>query len=95
LRPGILGYSTAAFAIRREAKEGPMQAELSLAGDGIALRGIRATPRRASRTYARKRVCAAAGCSTQLSVYNASRLCWQHEPSHPFILRIERKDKRN
>jgi hypothetical protein len=72
-----------------------MQTELSLAGEGVALHGIRATPRRASRTYAGKRVCAAAGCATLLSMYNASRLCWQHEPSHPFILRIERKDKRN
>jgi hypothetical protein len=72
-----------------------MRAELSLGGDGIALRGIRATPRRASRTYSGRRVCVAAGCTTLLSVYNASRLCWQHEPTHPFILRIERKDKRN
>jgi hypothetical protein len=72
-----------------------MQAELSLTGDGVALRGLSAGPRRASRTYTRKRVCAAEGCSTLLSMYNASRLCWQHEPSHPFILRIERKDKRS
>ena len=24
------------------------------------------------------RTCAAPGCSTKLSVYNASELCWQH-----------------
>jgi hypothetical protein len=71
-----------------------MQTELRVAGDTVALRGIRAAPRRASRTFAGKRVCAAAGCSTLLSMYNASRLCWQHEPTHPFVLRIERKDKR-
>jgi len=73
-----------------------MQAsELSVAGNSVALRGIRATPRRASRTYEGKRTCGAAGCTTLLSIYNASKLCWQHEPTHPFILRIERKDKRN
>ena len=72
-----------------------MQAsDVSFTGEAVALRGIRATPRRASRTYSGKRVCAAAGCSTLLSMYNASKLCWQHEPSHPFVLRIERKDKR-
>lgn len=71
-----------------------MQAELRVVGDTVALRGVRATPRRASKTFAGKRVCAATGCSTLLSMYNASRLCWQHEPTHPFVLRIERKDKR-
>lgn len=30
------------------------------------------------RSFAVDRVCAAAGCSTRLSVYNASNLCWQH-----------------
>jgi hypothetical protein len=71
-----------------------MQAfDLSIAGESVALRGIRATPRRASRTYAGKRVCSSPGCTTVLSMYNASMLCWQHEPSHPFVLRIERKDK--
>jgi hypothetical protein len=72
-----------------------MQADLSIAGESIALRGVRAAPRRASRTYQGKRTCAAAGCETLLSMYNASKLCWQHEPLHPFILRIERKDKRS
>jgi hypothetical protein len=73
-----------------------MQAtDMSIAGERVALRGIRATPRRASRTYSGRRVCAAADCSTLLSMYNASKLCWQHEPSHPFVLRIERKDKRS
>jgi hypothetical protein len=28
------------------------------------------------------RVCDAPGCSTVLSVYNASPLCWQHEGRH-------------
>jgi hypothetical protein len=75
-----------------------MQAsDLSIAGEAVALRGVRATPSRASRTYTgtAKRVCAAGGCSTLLSIYNASKLCWQHEPTHPFVLRIERKDKRS
>ena len=69
--------------------------DLSFADESVTLRGIRATPRRASRTYEGKRTCAAQGCSTLLSRYNASKLCWQHEPLHPFILRIERKDKRS
>ena len=67
----------------------------SIVGEAVALRGIRATPRRASRAYEGKRTCAASGCTTLLSRYNASKLCWQHEPLHPFILRIERKDKRS
>jgi hypothetical protein len=29
-----------------------------------------------------------------LSVYNPSPFCWQHEEAHPFVLKIERKDKR-
>jgi hypothetical protein len=68
--------------------------DLRIAGEPVVLRGLSATPGRALRTYAGKRVCGAAGCTTVLSVYNASQLCWQHEPSHPFVLRIERKDKR-
>jgi hypothetical protein len=68
--------------------------DLGMSGESVALRGIRATPRRASRTYEGRRTCAAADCTTVLSRYNASKLCWQHEPLHPFILRIERKDKR-
>ena len=31
-----------------------------------------------SRTTKRGRVCAEPGCSTTLSVYNASDYCWQH-----------------
>jgi hypothetical protein len=73
-----------------------MQAsELSVSGDSVALRGIRPIARRASRTYAPKRVCTVPECSTLLSMYNASKLCWQHEPLHPYILRIERKDKKS
>ncbi len=63
--------------------------------ESVALRAVRPTARRASRTYEGERTCAAAGCSTVLSRYNSSKLCWQHEPLHPFILRIERKDKRS
>jgi hypothetical protein len=71
-----------------------MQASnVSIAGENVALRGIMAVPHRSSRTYSNKRTCAAEGCSTVLSMYNASPLCWQHEPLHPFVLRIERKDK--
>jgi hypothetical protein len=73
-----------------------MQASnLSIAGERVALRGIRPVARRASRTYEDKRVCGATGCSTLLSKYNSSVFCWQHEPLHPYILRIERKDKKS
>ena len=45
---------------------------------------------RANRTYPADRVCDADECDTRLSIYNGSTLCWQHEPSHRFVLRIER-----
>jgi hypothetical protein len=35
-----------------------------------------------SRSYRKDRVCGAAGCSTVLSVYNASVLCSVHERRH-------------
>jgi hypothetical protein len=36
-----------------------------------------------SRSYRQDRVCGAAGCSTVLSVYNASVLCSVHERRYP------------
>jgi hypothetical protein len=39
-------------------------------------------------------MCASDGCATVLSVYNPSPYCWQHEEAHPFVLKIERRDKR-
>lgn len=47
-----------------------------------------------SRTYPRGRVCAAQGCSARLSIYNASRLCWQHEPMHAYSMRAPKKPRR-
>jgi hypothetical protein len=47
-----------------------------------------------TRTYARGRTCRAPGCSTVLSIYNGSRLCWQHEPIRPFILRAPHPGRR-
>ena len=69
-------------------------AQVSVGGERFALRGIVARPRRHSRTYAPKRTCGSDGCTTVLSVYNPSAFCWQHEEAHPFVLKIERKDKR-
>ena len=43
-----------------------------------------------SRTYRKGRVCSAEGCGTRLSIYNASRLCWQHEPLHVYSVRTPR-----
>ena len=31
------------------------------------------------------RICEASRCSTVLSRYNYSELCWQHEPRHEFL----------
>lgn len=69
-------------------------AQVSVGGESLALRGIVARPRRHSRTYAAKRTCASRGCTTVLSVYNPAEFCWQHEQAHPYVLKIERKDKR-
>jgi hypothetical protein len=34
-------------------------------------------------TYPEKRACSAPGCTTRLSIYNASRFCWLHDPIRP------------
>jgi len=34
----------------------------------------------ANRTHPDGRVCAADECDTRLSIYNGSKLCWQHAP---------------
>lgn len=34
-------------------------------------------------TFPRKRVCQVPGCSTLLSMYNASLSCWLHDSSGP------------
>jgi hypothetical protein len=48
---------------------------------------------RANRTYPSDRVCAAEGCTTKLSIYNRSELCWQHEPVRTYVSRGKRKRK--
>ena len=47
----------------------------------------------ASRTYPPRRACAERDCTTQLSIYNARELCWQHEPKRSFVLRAPRKSR--
>ena len=42
---------------------------------GVPMRGKEASAR-----PARGRVCAAPGCDTVLSTYNATSLCWLHAP---------------
>lgn len=54
---------------------------------------IRELPR-ANRTYEKDRVCATAGCTTKLSVYNRWDHCWQHEPVHEYISRGKRRSRR-
>ena len=51
---------------------------------------VRQLPK-ASRTFAPGRVCAHEDCSTKLSIYNRSELCWQHEPIRPYVERGQRK----
>ena len=51
---------------------------------------VGALPRR-NRTYSAGRVCEDPTCATRLSIYNRSKLCWQHEPVHAFVARGKRK----
>ena len=36
------------------------------------------------------RVCSEAGCTTYLSTYNPSCVCWQHETPRPSLVRADR-----
>lgn len=49
---------------------------------------------RKARMFEGGRVCAAVGCGTRLSVYNAQPLCWQHEAPHPYVVRSGRRRRR-
>jgi hypothetical protein len=53
---------------------------------------VRELPRK-NRTYPGGRVCAQEGCTTKLSVYNRSSMCWQHEPVRPYFERGRRKSE--
>ena len=48
---------------------------------------------RANRVYSTGRVCAHEGCETRLSMYNKSKLCWQHEPLRYDVLRGRKKKR--
>lgn len=60
--------------------------------DSLVLRGspVHPLPRR-NRVWGSGRVCAAEGCSTRLSIYNRSTLCWAHEPIHYYVSRGRKK----
>jgi hypothetical protein len=62
--------------------------------DTLVMRGapVRPLPR-PSRVWRAGRVCAEEGCGTQLSIYNRSPLCWQHEPVRYQLARGKRKTK--
>ena len=47
----------------------------------------------ANRTYGKGRVCAAEGCETRISIYNGSKLCWQHEPARIRLPHGQRKKR--
>jgi len=63
--------------------------------DTLTMRGapVRPLPR-PSRTWTRGRVCTAEGCTTQLSIYNRSPLCWVHEPVKFHLARGKRRSKK-
>ena len=60
--------------------------------ESLILRGasVQTLPRR-NRTWGRGRVCAEEGCTTRLSMYNRSKLCWNHEPIRYYIARGRKK----
>jgi len=62
--------------------------------DALVMRGapVRPLPR-PNRVWGAGRVCVEEGCSTKLSIYNKSTLCWQHEPLHYQLARGKRKSK--
>ena len=64
----------------------------------VDIRGLRGELVRSlpapSRTYQAGRVCAVEGCGTQLSIYTASSLCWQHEPLRAYVVRAPKKRRR-
>lgn len=63
-------------------------------GSSLTMRGehAHALPR-ANRVYEAGRVCAEEGCDTRLSMYNRSKLCWQHEPLRYDVLRGRKKKR--
>jgi hypothetical protein len=56
-----------------------------------SLTGALGTRRRPFRTHQRNRICTAQGCTTRLSIYNSSALCWQHQARRPYVQRAERR----
>jgi hypothetical protein len=61
----------------------------------MPVRAIAVPPKGTSKTYPSDRVCEATGCTTRLSVYNASSFCWQHEVAHPFVFRVDHRVERS
>ena len=79
-------------------RRGPPGAVANPGGGSMAEQGyrgarIRELPK-ANRTYAGGRVCAAADCSTRLSIYNRWDFCWQHEPVHDYVPRGKRRSRK-
>lgn len=62
--------------------------------DTLSMRGapVRPLPR-PNRVWTAGRVCVEEGCSTQLSIYNRSELCWLHEPIKYHLARGKRRAK--
>ncbi len=50
---------------------------------------------RLGRVHEPGRVCQQDGCTTVLSIYNATGWCWQHEKPHAYVLQAPRKRRRD
>jgi hypothetical protein len=64
-----------------------------MADEGFRGQAVRSLPR-ANKQYQADRICAAAGCTTKLSIYNKWDYCWQHEPVHTYIARGKRRSRK-
>lgn len=59
---------------------------VGLERDQLRLYGSRpGTAGKGPRIFADGRICLADDCTTVLSRYNCTELCWQHEPRHDFV----------
>lgn len=69
--------------------------EIHLHTESRVLQGRLATsgPRASQSTYPKERVCVNDGCTTTLSIYNGSQVCWQHQAPSQFVHRADRRGR--
>ena len=69
-----------------------MALQLNIDEEMFVMRGVRAgNGGQPARAFRQGRSCAHPECSTRLSIYNPTDLCWQHEPAHPFVNMAHRR----